>query len=36
VHVATEEADLSSELKRGLAYVRGGKHSAHADRRIHK
>jgi hypothetical protein len=36
VHVATEEADLSSELKRGLAYVRGGKHPAHADRRIHK
>jgi hypothetical protein len=28
VHVATEEADLSSELKRGLAYVRGQKHSA--------
>jgi hypothetical protein len=36
VHVATEEADLSSELKGGLAYVRGGKHPAHADRRIHK
>jgi hypothetical protein len=28
VHVATEEADLSSELKRGLAYVRGQKHQA--------
>ena len=36
VHVATEEADLSSELKCDLAYVRGGKHPAHADRRIHK
>jgi hypothetical protein len=36
VHVATEETDLSSELKRGLAYVRGGKHPAHADRRVHE
>jgi hypothetical protein len=28
VHVATEEADLSSELKRGLADVRGQKYQA--------
>jgi len=28
VHVATEETDLSSELKRGLAYVRGQTHQA--------
>ena len=25
VHVATAEADLAAELKRGLAYIRGGK-----------
>jgi hypothetical protein len=36
VHVATPESDLAAELKRGLAYVRGGKHHAHADTRVHK
>ena len=36
VHVATEEGDLSSELKRGLAYVRVGKRQAHDHQRIHK
>ena len=35
VHVATEEADLAAELKRGLAYVRAGKRQPHADKRIH-
>ena len=36
VHVATEEADLATELKRGLAYVRVGKRQAHDHQRIHK
>jgi hypothetical protein len=26
LHVATPDADLAAELKRGLAYVRGGRH----------
>jgi hypothetical protein len=36
VHVATEEADLAAELKRGLAYVRAGKHQPRGDKRIRK
>lgn len=33
VHVATEETDLSAELKRGLAYVRTEKRAAGKKRR---
>ncbi len=36
VHVATEEADLAAELKRGLAYVRAGKRQPRGDKRIRK
>jgi hypothetical protein len=32
VHVATPEADLAAELKRGLRYVRGEKHQARSGR----
>ena len=36
LHVATPEADLSAELKRGLAYVRREKDSAHVERKTRR
>jgi hypothetical protein len=34
VHVATAEADLAAELKRGLAYVRSGKRQSRPGKRV--
>jgi len=36
VQVATSETDLSAELKRGLAYVRGEKRQPPANNRVPK
>jgi len=33
VHVATEEVDLAAELKRGLSYVRSGRHQPRSSKK---
>jgi len=36
LHVATPEVDLAAELKRGLAYVRGGKRQDSVGKKVTK